>query len=219
MGIIVDLIIILIISACVYGGYRHGLARCLLKFLTSILAIIIALFSYKPFVNFIINNTTIDDHIALSFEKVMNNNSGNNDKIVSDDSGLPKPIENYMNKNIKETVDEKKEAAISEVSKNAAILIIDIAGVIVIYIIAKIILKILTIFTDIISKLPIIKQCNKLGGIIYGILEAFVILLIICTIISIITPLIGDYTISNIILKSFIGKILYNNNIFLNLIF
>ena len=42
MGIIVDLIIILIISACVYGGYRHGLARCLLKFLTSILAIIIA---------------------------------------------------------------------------------------------------------------------------------------------------------------------------------
>ena len=214
MGIIVDLIIILIISACVYGGYRHGLARCLLKFLTSILAIIIALFLYKPFVNFIINNT-----IALSFEKVMNNNSGNNDKIVSDDSGLPKPIENYMNKNIKETVDEKKEAAISEVSKNAAILIIDIAGVIVIYIIAKIILKILTIFTDIISKLPIIKQCNKLGGIIYGILEAFVILLIICTIISIITPLIGDYTISNIILKSFIGKILYNNNIFLNLIF
>ena len=209
MGIIVDLIIILIISACVYGGYRHGLARCLLKFLTSILAIIIALFLYKPFVNFIINNTTIDDHIALSFEKVMNNNSGNNDKIVSDDSGLPKPIENYMNKNIKETVDEK----------NAAILIIDIAGVIVIYIIAKIILKILTIFTDIISKLPIIKQCNKLGGIIYGILEAFVILLIICTIISIITPLIGDYTISNIILKSFIGKILYNNNIFLNLIF
>ena len=82
-----------------------------------------------------------------------------------------------------------------------------------------IILKILTIFTDIISKLPIIKQCNKLGGIIYGILEAFVILLIICTIISIITPLIGDYTISNIILESFIGKILYNNNIFLNLIF
>ena len=202
MGIIVDLIIILIISACVYGGYRHGLARCLLKFLTSILAIIIALFLYKPFVNFI-----------------MNNNSGNNDKIVSDDSGLPKPIENYMNKNIKETVDEKKEAAISEVSKNAAILIIDIAGVIVIYIIAKIILKILTIFTDIISKLPIINQCNKLGGIIYGILEAFVILLIICTIISIITPLIGDYTISNIILESFIGKILYNNNIFLNLIF
>ena len=155
----------------------------------------------------------------MSFEKVINNNSGNNDKIVSDDSGLPKPIENYMNKNIKETVDEKKEAAISEVSKNAAILIIDIAGVIVIYIIAKIILKILTIFTDIISKLPIIKQCNKLGGIIYGILEAFVILLIICTIISIITPLIGDYTISNIILESFIGKILYNNNIFLNLIF
>lgn len=72
---------------------------------------------YKPFVNFIINNTTIDDHIALSFEKVMNNNSGNNDKIVSDDSGLPKPIENYMNKNIKETVDEKKRLLFQKFQK------------------------------------------------------------------------------------------------------
>lgn len=225
MGIIVDLIIILLFFACIYGGYKRGLANCLLKVLTSVLAIIIALVLYKPFVNFIIKNTTIDDNIALSIEKIVNQNSNEengengNEKVINDDSGIPKPIANYINSNVKNAVNEKKSEAISEVSKNASVLIVNIAGIIIIYIIAKIILKILTVFTDIVSKLPIIKQCNQLGGIIYGILEAFIILLIIFTIISCLVPLIGDYTISNIILQSSIGRILYNNNIFLNLIF
>lgn len=220
MGIIVDLIIILLFFACIYGGYKRGLANCLLKVLTSVLAIIIALVLYKPFVNFIIKNTTIDDNIALSIEKIVNQNSNEEDgENGNDDSGIPKPIANYINSNVKNAVNEKKSEAISEVSKNASVLIVNIAGIIIIYIIAKIILKILTVFTDIVSKLPIIKQCNQLGGIIYGILEAFIILLIIFTIISCLVPLIGDYTISNIILQSSIGRILYNNNIFLNLIF
>ena len=104
-------------------------------------------------------------------------------------------------------------------SKSASILIIDVAAIIIVYIIAKILLKIIIIFTDIFAKLPVIKQCNKLGGIVYGILEAIVIILIILTIISVITPLIGDYNLSNNIIQSHIGKIFYDNNIFLNLIF
>ena len=224
MGIIVDLIIILIFFACIYGGYKRGLANCLLKVLTSVLAIIIALVLYKPFVNFIIQNTTIDDNIALSLEKIIyqnsnNNSENNNEKVIDDNGEIPKPIAKYINSNVKNSIDEKKAEAISEASKNAAVLIVNIVGVIIIYIIAKILLKILTVFTDIVSKLPIIKQCNELGGIIYGILEAFVILLIVFTIISFVTPLIGDYTICDIILQSNIGKLLYNNNIFLNLIF
>ena len=203
MGVFIDIVIILVILGCIYGGYKRGLARCLLKILTSILAIIIALVLYKPFVNFIIDNTTIDDQIELSIENIIKQNSkedDSNEKIINEDNVMPKPITNYINNNVKNSVDEKKDEAITEASKNASKLI-------------------LTIFTDIVSKLPIIKQCNQLGGIIYGILEAFVILLIIFAIISAVTPLIGNYTISNAILESHIGKILYNNNIILNLIF
>lgn len=222
MGVFIDIVIILVILGCIYGGYKRGLARCLLKILTSILAIIIALVLYKPFVNFIIDNTTIDDQIELSIENIIKQNSkedDSNEKIINEDNVMPKPITNYINNNVKNSVDEKKDEAITEASKNASKLIVNVLGIIIIYIIAKILLKILTIFTDIVSKLPIIKQCNQLGGIIYGILEAFVMLLIIFAIISAVTPLIGNYTISNAILESHIGKILYNNNIILNLIF
>lgn len=219
MGIIVDLVIVLIFFACIFGGYKRGLARCLLKVLTSVLAIVIAVILYKPFVNFIVESTTIDDNIALSFEKIINQNSNTDGDLISEDSGIPKPVTKYINNNVQNAVSEEREKAISEVSENAAILIIDIAGVIIIYIIAKILLKILTVFTDIVAKLPVIKQFNELGGIIYGLLEAIVIILIIATIISIITPLMGNYTLTDIILQSYIGKIFYNNNLFLNLIF
>ena len=215
MGIIVDLIIILIFALCVFMGYKRGLAKSLLKAVAAVLAIIIAIIAYKPFVNFIIEETTIDENIAYSLERAFIENKSDDEKVISEDSGIPKPIVEYLNNNI----DSKKDEAISEVSKNASILIIDAAAIIIVYIIAKILLKIIMIFTDIFAKLPVIKQCNELGGIIYGILEAIVIILIVLTIISVITPLVGNYNLSNIIMQSHIGKFFYDNNIFLNLIF
>ena len=103
MGVFIDIVIILVILGCIYGGYKRGLARCLLKILTSILAIIIALVLYKPFVNFIIDNTTIDDQIELSIENIIKQNSkedDSNEKIINEDSVMPKPITNYINNNL-----------------------------------------------------------------------------------------------------------------------
>ena len=220
MGIVVDLIIILILGLCIFNGYKKGLAKSLLKLLTSLIAIIIAIVLYKPFVNFVIERTTIDDNIKFSLEKIINQNTDHeNEDLVNEESGIPKPIANYLNNNIKQSAETQKEVAISETSKAAAELIINAACVVIIYIIAKILLKIITLFIDIFASLPVIKQFNELGGIIYGIIEGIVILLIIVTLISVITPLIGNYAIPNMILDSHIGKFLYNNNIFLNLIF
>ncbi len=219
MGIIVDIVIILIMALCVFLGYKRGLVKCLLKLCTSILALIIAIALYKPFVDFIVNSTTIDDNIQLSFEKIVNNNSDSEGKLISEDSGIPKPVAEYVNTNIQGSINEGREKAVTEVSRKAAVLTVKIAGIIIIFIIAKIILKIITVLLDVVTKLPLIKQCNELGGIIYGILEGLLIILIILTIITVVTPLTGNYSMSEAILSSTIGKILYNNNILLNLIF
>ena len=220
MGLVVDFIIILIFAACVFNGYKKGLAKCLLKLLTSVLAIIVAIVLYKPIMNFVVDNTTIDDNIELSIEKTINQNKDeNNSEIINEDSGLPDPVVKYVNTNLKESVDTQKDKAVKEVSSNAAKLIVAVGCIIIVYIISKILLRLATIILDVFAKLPVLKQFNELGGIIYGILEGLVVILIILTLISVITPLIGNYTISNLIEQSYIGKMLYNTNIFLNLIF
>ena len=67
--------------------------------------------------------------------------------------------------------------------------------------------------------LPILKQFNKIGGIIYGIIKALIIIYIILAIIFAITYITGNTTISRAISESYITKIFYNNNILLNLVF
>jgi len=225
MGIFVDIIVILIIGLCTFVGYKKGLAKCLLKLVTTLIAIFIAIALYRPFVDFVVTNTIIDENIQLSLEKVMNTSIENrkdqndNSDLVKEDSGIPKPIAEYLNKNFKSSAQQKQEEAVVSVARSATILIVDIACFIAIYIIVKIILKILTLLIDFVSKLPVIKQFNEVGGLLYGILEGAFIVLIGMTIIAIVTPLTGAYEISNIILSSHVGAFFYNNNIFLNIIF
>ena len=224
MGIFVDLIIVLIIGLCIFNGYRKGLARCILKLVTSIIALFIAILLFRPFVNFVVNNTIIDENIQLSLEKVMNNGieeskDENNNDLVKEDSGIPKPIAEYLNSNLKNSAKQKQEEAVVSVARSAAILIVEIACFILIYVIVKIILKILTILIDIVSKLPIIRQFNEVGGFLYGIVEGVVIILLIMTGVAIVTPLTGAYEVATIILQSHLGAFFYNNNIILNLIF
>lgn len=225
MGIFVDLIIILIIGLCTFIGYKKGLAKCLLKIITTLIAIFIAIALYRPFVDFVVNNTIIDENIQLSLEKVMNTSIENkkdqndNGDLVKEDSGVPKPIAEYLNKNFKNAANQKQEEAVVSVARGATILIVDIACFIAIYLIVKIILKILTILIDFVSKLPVIKQFNEVGGLLYGIVEGVFIVLVGMTIIAIITPLTGAYEVANMILSSHVGAFFYNNNIFLNIIF
>ena len=70
-----------------------------------------------------------------------------------------------------------------------------------------------------ISEIPLIKQFNQLGGIIYGFLKSIIIIYIILTIISFIAPMIEQNQIIEIIQQTILTKWLYNNNIILILFF
>ncbi len=219
MGLAVDGVIVLIFGLCIFNGYRNGLAKSLLKLATTIIAIIVALVFYKPFVNFVIESTLIDDNIQFSIEKLITQDEDQNKSQVGEDSGLPDPVVKYLNNNLKKSGEEQKNALVTDVAKGAATLIVKVACIVILYIIVKILLKIVTLIFDIFTSLPVIKQFNEVGGMIYGVLEAFLIVLVVITIIAVATPVIGDYTLVNAIEQSFIGKTLYNANIFFNLVF
>ena len=224
MGIFVDILIVVIIGLCIFTGYKKGLAKCLLKLVTTIIALFIAIILFRPFVNFVVNNTIIDENIQLSLEKVMNNGieerkDEKDTDLVKEDSGVPKPIAEYLNNNFKSSANQKKEEAVISVARGAALLIVDIACFILIYVIVKIVLKILTILVDIVSKLPVIRQFNEVGGLLYGIVQGIFIVLLLMTAVAIVTPLTGAYEVASIINQSHIGAFFYNNNIILNIIF
>ena len=222
--IIVDLIILAVLLICIGLGYKRGLTGCLLKIISFVLAIVIACILFKPVANIIINNTQIDDDLEKSIKNIIvkpedgnetKEEIENNTETINDNTTMPTVVEKYINETIENTSDDIRE----KVARKVAITIINAGTWIILFIIAKILLVVLKIISNWITKLPIIKQFDKLGGIIYGLAEALIIIYFVMAIIFFISPMIPDSTIILSIKKSFLGSFMYNSNLLLKIIF
>ena len=215
MAIIIDIVIVAIIALCLFLGYRRGLTGSLLKILSFVLAIVIAFILFKPVSNLVINHTNWDDSLKTSIEQFITEKTST----PEEKSSLPQVIVDYIDETMAQSVNEAKEVAIENTAQSVTNLIVNAGVWIAVFIIARILLIFIKFITALIAKLPVIKQFDKLGGILYGILEAFVILYVLLAIISFIAPMINNSEFIDALNKSFIGSMLYNNNILLKILF
>ncbi len=218
MSIIVDLIILAILAICIFLGYKKGLTKCVIKILSFVIALAIAFVLFKPVSALIINNTTIDDNIRDSIVSLIQDDVEEEGK-VSKESNLPESMIKHINKTIEESVNETKMTVVNNVAKELSIGIVNIFVAIGLFIIARIALIFVSAISSMITDLPIIKQVDKLGGVVYGLVEALIIVFIIFAIISFISPMIENSGIIVAINKSIVGSILYNNNLLIKIVF
>lgn len=212
LGIIFDIILVAIIALNVFICYRKGLVKLAVGLIAVIVAIIVSVVLYKPVSNIIIENTEIDENIENT---IIENFSAKTDGEEDTDNGFMKYMEKYVNDSINKT----RNQIVLEASNVIATKVINICVFLGIFIIARIVLILLTFIADIIMSLPILKQFNKAGGIIYGLIKALLIIYVILAIIFFIIYVSGNTTLSNAISSSYITKFFYNNNLLLNLIF
>lgn len=208
-GIVVDLILVAIIALNVFLGYKKGLIKVAFSLFAFFIAIILTIILFKPVSSLIISKTQIDDNIALG---IINNFSSTDEEIKKDEKET-NFIERYINDTIKPTVTDAKDQAVENAAKTIAIRLTEIITAIGLFIVIRILLILLRFLSDMIAELPLIKQFNEAGGIIYGILKAVIIIYFILTIIFIVSSIKGNNFINSAIDESFITKFLYNNNI------
>lgn len=162
MGIIIDLLIIVIVALSIWMGYKKGLTKSLLKILNFFIALIISIILFNPISNVIINNTEVDECIQDSIISQF----GNSEDIKADDkkeNNMPAIFNNYIKDEIDKATNEVKENIIRESAKQISISIINIGVVIIIFLITRIILVFIKGIANIITKLPVIKQCDELA--------------------------------------------------------
>lgn len=211
MGIIVDLIIIAVVLLFIFIGYKKGLTGSLIKLLSFIIAVVLAFVLYKPVANMVIEKTEIDENIKEAITRTFNQENDDESTNKNESSTM---LEN-INNEIENATNEAKTVVIEETTKT----IINVASAIVIYTVVRIILLIISIFVNQITKLPLIKQVDEIGGIIYGAVEGIVIVYIILSIISLTSVIWSDNILLTAVTKSALGNLLYNNNIVLKLLF
>ena len=219
MSIIIDLIILAIFVICILIGYKKGLTGSILKIISFVLALLIAFILFKPVSNFVIDHTNWDENLEQAIRQMVIENDEGETEVKEESKGMPDVIMNYINEAVEKAGEDAKEAIIDSTARNVAVTIINGAALISLFIVARIILLLIRGLASLLTELPIIKQFDKLGGIIYGLLQSIVIIYIILAVISFISPMIAETGFIEAIQKSYIGSILYNNNLLLKLIF
>lgn len=205
MAIAVDLIVLAIVLLFVFLGYKRGLVKVAFKLCTFFIAIILAFMLYKPVAKIVIENTNIDETIETKIT----------DKILPE--GKTETDEIDLSESLPSIILKNSENTVQSIAKSCSNTLIETACLVLIFIIAKIVLKFVTALADLIAKLPILKQFNKLGGTIYGIIEGLFIVFLGFAVISLIAPML-DVSVLEAINSSTLGSICYNNNILLKII-
>ena len=213
MGIILDVIIVAIVVLNIFICYKKGLVKLAVGLIAVLAAIILALILYKPVSNIIIKNTDIDEKIENA---IINNFS-------ADTNGNGEVryvgILDYLEKYVDDAINKTQNEIVYETAGTMAIKIINTAVLLGIFLIVRIVLQLLTFVSDIITSLPIIKQFNEVGGVLYGIVKAILIIYVILAILFFVIFATENATISNAIADSFITKFLYEHNLLLNILF
>lgn len=214
MSIIVDIAILAVIVLCVIIGYVRGLTGSLIKIVSFVLALVVAFVLFIPVSTVIINNTQVDENIETSIREMIIQE----EQEENNDENMPEAITEYIGSQIEQAADDAKESIVNSTARDVAVTIVKAGTWIALFIVARILLVFLRFITSLIAKLPIIKQFDKLGGIIYGLLEGLIIVYVLLALISFVSPMLNG-TLANAIDSSFIGSMMYNNNLLLKIIF
>lgn len=200
MGIIIDIIVFAFILISVLLGYKKGLMSLGIHLVAVIVALVIAFILYRPIGNLVINTTSIDESLEQTIQGQIESAA---------ESGLGE--DNALVKNVGEGLTQ-------ETSRSLAINIIYGVTMLILFIILRICLVFINSIANAIAKLPILKQFNKLGGVLYGLLRGIIIVYAILLIIGLIITLNPEGALNQTISATYLTKVMIEHNIF-NLFF
>ena len=207
MSFFIDILVCLFIFITIYINSKKGLIEVAYKIVAFFIAIIISLILFKPISALLINNTNIDEYVNNYVVSTIDKNSNEEKTENKEKNSIPKIFDNAIN--------SAKQETTQAVSSSITNVVINIISFIAVFIITRVILIFLHIFSEAIGNLPLIKQFNHIGGLLYGILKSFIIIFIILALVSVLPLTSLQETIGSTI----ITRTLYNINPILLLLF
>lgn len=226
MGFIVDIVLIAILAVFILIGYVKGLTGSILKIASFFISIVLVVVLYKPVSNLIIDKTLLDEKIESTiietFEKEKKQEESQEpqeiaEKNENEKKGFQETIVNTINESIENAAIDAKNQVIEQTAGKIATTVIRIGTGIAIYLSANLILLIVSLIAKGVTELPVIKQVDKAGGIIFGLIEGIIIVFIALAVIYLSSALFKSDNLIKMINDSAITGFLYNNNLLIKL--
>lgn len=243
MSVALDIIVVVILAGVIFNGFRKGLVKSALELVGGIVAIIIAFNFASPVGNFIaknyiappiknafisevakstsVNNTNdaVEKLEKIDLEKLLKDSPDFIKKMLASYGITPEKVlqDNSVSK-AKLSLEDYKMQLIDSIINPIAKSVGTIIAFIVIFLIILILVKLLSFVFSFITKIPVINQFNKVGGLIFGVLNGLFILLILCSALKLVMPYMQKDDINSInvttIEKTIVFKYIYHIDIF-----
>lgn len=204
MIVLLDLILVALIILGAISGHKKGLVGVVVGFASLILSIILA-FAFQS----VVANALYDSGIGAKVEDVAQENMQN---MIDNGENIE---DSFYGNIISDVVTEEQ---ISKAAETVSRFVMKGLSFIAIFLIVRIICYILQMILNIVFNLPILSSINDMGGIIVGVISVLIKVWILLAIASFISPLPMFEGIANTIDKTFLVKILYNNNLLVSII-
>ena len=207
-------------------GWARGFFRVLISVAAAIAGILLGLY-FAPYIsNYLKENTDTDDKLAVYIEQKLEFSDKTEDKSkgvqveIIEELPLPDVMKaNILNNNNTETYDVLKATGVYDyISKSVAVVILNGAVFLVLALMCIVVFKFMSLLIKGITSIPIIKSIDRIGGGVLGGLHGILMIWVFFLTLSITST----FSVSQIIIKqaceSDILKLLYENNILLDIV-
>ena len=229
MDYLVLMCVLFILVACAFNGYKSGAIKIAFALIASVLGVLLAMLFFEPFGDFLKENTQINEIVEdgiydLIVEYMQSDELDKKaDELTGDmlsEVPLPKQIsEMLLKNNNEETVKQLGAESIADyISKELANMVIKVISFVILYILISLALRIIISLADAITKLPVVKEVNKLVGVVVGLLEGLVIVWIFFIVITGMTSTSEGQIIMEQIMDNAFLSFLYDNNLVLKIL-
>ena len=218
---IADIALICTFIISIFAAFRKGFTYLVFNFICLLITIFAVLILCRPLTNFIYENTKVDEffskHIKSTIGEFIEDQLEDNDHINTEKTNISRPIAEKINDYIDEAEDSTVKSVSSYIADKLSYIVISALVVIFLCIVIRISTIFLRAVLYFISELPIIHSIDKVGGIVYGVIRAYIIVYLILAIFSLLSPLMANTgLIASINASRFCSKF-YNDNVFLKI--
>ena len=224
MNYIPDLILILVITLIIAFSMKKGFIS-ISKSIVALILTCVFMSSMQPTVLTFLKDSAIgsgieekvSENISSVYEKKdFSKETKTTDQYTSEkiceSLGFPEFVEN----SIKSTVSGLREVeknVLDVVADSVTAMILNVLSLILLFLLVRLVVFVLVKLLEVIFELPGLKAINKTLGAILGIVNALLIVYIVCAAVSLFAPADSRIVIEETVNKTFLLKYFYENNV------
>ena len=197
-----DAFVVAVVVIAIAMGYKMGFLKTFISVVSYVASIILSFFFYPVLSDFLMKTPLYPFFV----EKLSKNYLASGNAAVSEGGFFAK----FLSKGI--------ESATEGIAGAMAQLLVNIIAFVAIIILSKIAIRLIAKALNIFTKLPVIKQFNRLGGAVVGAFVGVLVVYIVFAVVVVVSPLKADSKVMAEIQKSSFASEMYENNILLGLL-